>query len=221
MVESVFLAVALTEALAVCEREPVVVRVEDTLVVAVRVGTVVQDAVAVVVDVFEGGVEAERLEDADALRLGCIELLVVDVPEGVRVPCVLREAVVVAEALRDGRVVSVICGEAVVVLDALAVAVPLRVEVVVRLVVELAVAVREGCIVAVHGPDAVDVLDGKAVAVVLRLVRGLVVATAESVNCSEGRAERVAVDVLVAVRLDVAVKVGKIASTMSVRPEDA
>ncbi len=90
-----------------------------------------------------------------------------------------------------------------------------------RLVVELAVAVREDCIVAVRIPDAVDVFDGRAVAVVLRLARGLVVATGERVNCSEERAERVAVAVLVAVRLDVAVKVGKIASTTSDRPEDA
>lgn len=72
-----------------------------------RVGATVQDAVALVVDVFEGGIEAERTEDADALRLGCVETLAVEVPEGVRVSCVLREAVVVAEALREGRAVSV------------------------------------------------------------------------------------------------------------------
>ncbi len=105
--ERVARTVALVEALAVCERELVVVRVEDTLAVAVRVGTVVQDDVPLVVDVFEGGAEAERLEDADTLRLACVETLAVEVPEVVLVPCALREAVVVAETLREGRAVSV------------------------------------------------------------------------------------------------------------------
>ncbi len=48
------------------------------------------------------------LEDTDVLRLGLAEALDVVDADRVRVPCALREAVVVAEALREGRAVSVV-----------------------------------------------------------------------------------------------------------------